>query len=82
MPLDEMRALGANISETDRVRMTEAGLRGFRLGQVEEQEMVIAFIDLSNNARFIHFHTGIGPEGQNFRRCISKPETRLFLAAP
>src|SRR5258708_7587900 len=31
MPLDEMRALGATISEIDRVRMTEAGSRGFRL---------------------------------------------------
>jgi hypothetical protein len=82
MPLDEMRALGANISEKDRVRLTEAGSRGFRLGQVEEHEMLIAFVDLSNNARFIHFHTGIGPEGQNLKRCISKPETRLVLAAP
>jgi hypothetical protein len=82
MPLDEMRALGANISGRDRVRMTQAGSRGFRLAQVEEQEMVIAFVDLSNNARFIHFHTGIGPEGQHLNRCISKPETRLVLAAP
>jgi hypothetical protein len=82
MPLDQMRALGANISEKDRVRMTEAGSRGFRLGQVEEREMVITFVDPSNNAHFIHFHTGIGPEGQNFKRCIAKPETRLVLAAP
>ena len=82
MPLDEVRALGANINEKDRVRMTEAGSRGFRLGQVEEQEMAIAFVDLSNNAHFIHFQTGIGPEGQHFHKCISQPETRLFLAPP
>jgi hypothetical protein len=80
--MPEMRALGANISENDRVRMTEAGSRGFRLAQVEEQEVVIAFVDLSNNAQFIHFDTVIGPEGQHLKRCISKLETRLVIAAP
>jgi hypothetical protein len=78
-PLDEMRALGANISEKDRARMTEAGSRGLRLSQVEEYELAIAYIDLSNNARFIHFETGVGAEGEHQRQCISKPETRLFL---
>jgi hypothetical protein len=80
MPLDEMRALGANISDKDLARITEAGSRGFRLAQVEEQEMAIAYIDRSNDARFIHFATGIGPEGQHLQGCISKPETRLRLA--
>lgn len=78
-PLDTMRTLGANVAEKDRARLTEAGSRGFRLAQVEEQEMAIAFVDLGNNARFIHFRSGIGPEGQNLKRCISKPETRLSL---
>jgi hypothetical protein len=32
-PLDDMQALGANISVKDRVRLTQAGLRGFRFGQ-------------------------------------------------
>jgi hypothetical protein len=67
MPLDEMRALGANISDKDLARITEAGSRGFRLAQVEEQEMAIAYIDRSNDARFIHFATGIGPEGQHLQ---------------
>jgi hypothetical protein len=49
---------------------------------VEEHEMAIAFIDLKNNAHVIHFETGIGPEGQHLQKCISKSETRLFLAAP
>jgi hypothetical protein len=81
-PLEAMRVHGANIDEKDRVRFTEAGSRGFRLGQVEEHEMAIAFVDLGNNARFIHFRTGIGPGGQHLRRCISKPQTRLYLAQP
>src|SRR4029450_2815043 len=42
MPLDKMRALGGSINEKDQLRMTEAGSRGFRLGQVEESEMAIA----------------------------------------
>lgn len=79
-PLEAMRALGANIDEKDHVRFTEAGSRRFRLGQVEEQEMAIAFVDIGNNARFIHFRTGIGKEGQGLQRCISKPQTRLYLA--
>ena len=78
-PLEEMQALSANISERDRVRMTEAGSRGFRMGQVEEQEMAIAYVDLSNNAQFIHFASGVGPARQHFKKCISKPQTRLFL---
>ena len=81
-PLEAMQALGANVNEKDRVRLTEAGSRAFRLGQVEEHEMAIAFVDLGNNAQFIHFRSGIGPEGQGLRRCISKPETRLYLAVP
>jgi len=79
-PLDEMRLRGASISENDTARFTEAGTRGFRLGQVEEQEIAIAYIDPANNARFIHFAAGIGPEGQHLQRCIAKPQTRLFLA--
>src|SRR5262245_35602678 len=81
-PLETMQMLGANIDEKDRARLTEAGSRGFRLGQVEERGMAIAFVDLGNNARFIHFRSGIGPEGQNLKRCISKPATRLYLAPP
>ena len=80
MPLDDMRRLGANISERDRVRITDAGWRGFRLAQVEEHEMAIAYIDRSNSAHFIHFATGIGPEGQHLRQCVRRPETRLPLA--
>lgn len=78
-PLDEMLALGATISEKDQIRLTEAGTRRFRIGQVDEFEIMIAFVDLSNNARFIHFHNGIGPAGQHFQKCISKPETTLVL---
>ena len=78
-PLADMQGLGAHISEKDRVRLTAAGLRGFRAGQVEESEVAIAYVDLNNNAKFIHFESGIGPEGEHFKKCISKPETRLIL---
>jgi hypothetical protein len=81
-PLKTIQMLGANIDEKDRARMTEAGSRSLRIGQVEEQEMAIAFVDLRNNARFIHFRTGIGPEGQHLQKCISKPQTMLYLAVP
>lgn len=79
-PVEQMQTLGANINERDRDRMTEARTRGFRLAEVEEFEIAIAFVDLDNNARFIHFERGIGADGQHLKRCISKPETKLFLA--
>jgi hypothetical protein len=81
-PLETMRALGGNINQKDQLRWTEAGSRGFRLGQVEEREMAIAYVDLNNNTQFIHFEYGIGPEGQHFEKCISRPETRLTFAMP
>jgi hypothetical protein len=50
-PLDEMRALGANISEKDRARMTEAGSRGLRLSQVEEYELANINVNAFQNQR-------------------------------
>jgi hypothetical protein len=79
-PLEKMRALGASISQEDQSCWTEAGSRGFRLAQVEESEMAIAYADLENNAHFIHFNFAIGAEVQNFQECIAKPETRLTFA--
>jgi hypothetical protein len=81
-PVETMRGLGAHIDENDLRRFTEAGRRGFRLAPVEESEMAIAYVDLADNARFIHFRHGIGPEGQNFQKCIARPETRLRLPMP
>lgn len=78
-PLEEMQKLGANIDPKDRSRLTEAGKQGFRLAQVEEYEMMIAYVDSGDRARFIHFANGLGPEGKRFRRCISKPEARIVL---
>jgi hypothetical protein len=57
--------------------MTEA--TGLRLFPIEEFEVVIAYKDLSNNAHFIHFNTGIGPEGQHRETCVSKPQARLLF---
>ena len=78
-PLETMRAIGANIHEKDQVRWTKARSRGLRLAQVEEKEMAIAYVDLANNAQFIHFRHGIGPEGQHFQKCVARPETRVVL---
>ena len=74
-PLATMQVMGASINEMDRVRLTEAGSRGGRLGQVEESEAAIAYIDPANRAHFIHFERGLPAETQHFQRCISKPET-------
>lgn len=78
-PLDEMLSREAVIDNTDRVRLTEARSRGVRLGTVEEFEALIAYIDLRNRAHFIHFSQGIGPSGQHFEQCISKPNTTIYF---
>ncbi len=78
-PLKEMRNLGAVVSDIDQHRLSEAGSRGFRLSQVEEFEMMIAYVDRYNHAHFIHFERGIGALGQHLRACISKPDTKLVL---
>jgi hypothetical protein len=76
-PLDRMEELGAKIDEADRHRLTEAETRGLRVAPVEEFELLIAYVDLGGRARFVHFEHGIGPRGQGFERCVSKPETRV-----
>ena len=81
-PLEHMQRLGASVSDMDRLRLTEAGTRGFRLGQVEEFEMMIAFIDHQDRAHFIHFESGIGSPGQYFEKCISRPDTTMELGDP
>ncbi len=83
-PLETMRVTGANINENDRVRWTEARSRGFRLAPVEEHEMAIAYVDLANNAQFIHFRHGIGPEGQGFQKCdcTTRDTRRLGMHLP
>ncbi len=78
-PLREIQALGAEIDDRDRARLTEAGRRGFRIGPIEEFELAIAYIDRENKARFIHMKSGIGPRGQHFEKCIDRPETKIVV---
>ena len=80
-PLREMKALGADIDDKDRARLTEAGRRGFRLAPIEEFEIAIAYVDPGNKARFIHMKSGIGPWGQHFNKCIARPQTRLAVGS-
>jgi hypothetical protein len=81
-PLEEMRTFGATISGKDEVHLANARSRGFRIGPVEEFEIMIAYVNLSNHAHFVHFERGIGSWGQHFEKCISKPETQLVLTTP
>jgi len=78
-PLKEMIALGANVSSKDRDRLITLGSMGFRIAEIEEFEIMIAYIDSSNDAHFMLFRQGVGSLGQHFRQCISKPETLLEL---
>jgi hypothetical protein len=78
-PLQTMQKLGATIDAKDETRLTEARSRGFRAAQVEEFEMMIAYIDLANRAHFVHFERGLGAEGQHLEQCVSKPATSMIL---
>ncbi|MEI2296544.1 hypothetical protein [Ensifer sp. MJa1] len=78
-PIEEMEKLGATVAETDRQRMQDAKDSGFRLFEVEEFEMMVAYIDQANRAHFIHFEGGIGSDGQHYQSCVTRPETRITL---
>jgi hypothetical protein len=80
-PLKEMVALGANVNAQDEERLLELSQRGFRLTQVEEFELMIAYVDTKNDAHFVHFQSGFGSGGQHFERCITKPQTVIDLFA-
>lgn len=74
-----MVALGANVSSQDAERLLELGERGFRLAQVEEFELMIAYVDTKNDAHFVHFQNGFGSGGHHFEKCIAKPQTVVDL---
>jgi hypothetical protein len=78
--LNCMTNLGAEISKADEQRLADAGQGRFRLAQVEEQEIMIAYVDLRNRAHFIHFRRGFGKFGDDVQGCISKPDTLLFFS--
>ncbi|HEU01565.1 MAG TPA: hypothetical protein ENH89_14745 [Aurantimonas coralicida] len=78
-PSEEIAKLGATISDADRTRLKDAGSSGLRLTEVEENEMVVAYIDENNRAHFIWFEDGIGSGGQHLRRCVSMPGTEIDL---
>lgn len=79
-PLEDFAA-GGNVSAEDRKRLLELATRGNRLAQVEEFELMIAYVDLRHDAHFVHLRDGIGPDGQHFKRCITRPQTVVDLLA-
>lgn len=54
--------------------------RGFpiRLGAVEEEEAVIAYVDSDRRTHFIFIEKAVS-DLQHFNSCIEKPETRIVL---
>ena len=78
-PLDEMIGRGAIVSSANRARLVELGNKDFRLSQVEESEAMIAYIDRSNEAHFIHVGNGFGPDGQHLKQCSTRSNPRLEL---
>jgi hypothetical protein len=80
-PIKMAEESGWKIAKIDRDRLEVARHAGFRLAIVEEFELLIAYADPQNNARFLHLRRGIGAPGQHLEACVSKPETRLALDA-
>jgi hypothetical protein len=76
-PVARMKARGVIVSEQDRRRLE--GATGLRVSPVEEFEMLIAFVDEEQRAHFIHFKEGIGPDGQHYEGCVSKPRTKVSV---
>lgn len=46
---------------------------------VDEFQMALVYVDAVDTPSVMHFRSGIGPEGQHFERCITKPNTRIPL---
>lgn len=80
-PIQVMQKKAASIATEDKARID--ALSTF-LGPdvVEEYDMMIAYVDLRNVARFIYFEQGIGPQGQHFEAYAAKPETTVHVFPP
>ncbi|MEO5323437.1 hypothetical protein PV773_08935 [Mesorhizobium sp. CC13] len=77
--LDELEKLGATVSEANKARLVELRENGFRISEVEEFEMMIVFVDSANEGRFIHFESGLGPDGQHLKKCTYRSNPKLEL---
>lgn len=71
-PLETMEKLDAKVSAEDRRRLDELDERGFRFSQVEEFELMIAFVDREGLAHFPLFSTGVGSGGQHLMKCTDR----------
>jgi hypothetical protein len=47
---------------------------------VGEFEMALVYVDVAGAPNVMHFRDGLGPYGQHFERCITKPATRIPLS--
>lgn len=77
--LDELEKLGATVSPDNRTRLAELTERGFRISQVEEFEVMVVFVDDSNEGQFIHFEGDLGSAGQHLRICTDRSKPKLEL---
>jgi hypothetical protein len=78
-PIKTVTTQGGIVSETDRENFLNKNY-GSQLGIVEESEFMIAYIRPDNSSHFIHFKNGIGPDGQNFKKCIERPATVISFS--
>ena len=76
-PVATMKKKGAKVSSSDQARFQEIKER--RIFEVEEYELVLAFIDGADKAHFIHFRRGLGVGGQHFESCIDRAKREFRL---
>lgn len=77
--LDELEKLGATVSPDNQTRLIELKEKGFRISEVEEFEVMVVFVDSSNEGQFIHFEGGLGPDGQHLKKCTYRSNPKLEL---
>lgn len=46
---------------------------------VGEFEMALVYVDVAGAPDVMHFRSGLGPYGQHFEKCVTKPKTRIPL---
>jgi hypothetical protein len=75
-PTDRIQKLGGSLSFIDRLRFFALSTLTLRFGEVEEYEVVIAYVDKGGRAEFLFFDK---TDVQHGEYCTKQPQTTLAI---
>lgn len=77
-PVQALKKLGRSIDPQDEARLVRAAEA--RMFMIEESEFALVSWEDRKPARVTFFANGFGPSGQEFQRCIRRPDTVLTIS--